>query len=568
MFAFNVMRKICLPALFCLPLVVILSAGCSPASFAPEAQPNAWMSSFESPFLQMAPQPKPNWSRNLGRWLYESQVFSSDVAAETNDIPVGCRFRNYAASKSGENMTDITREYLNDCEDAISTGPKDLLRNAYRTLFVRFPIKSHPYIRRVIMNLPNGYRLPGLLALKDDQYKRPWVIVRAGIFGSGLELKAERFLLIQLFEQAHFNVLFLDSSTSEDTIALNQHLVIGGLDEGIQNYQVGQKLLDPAEPLSRLVSEIHLLAISMGGHSIFMSMILNESNPKVFQSAVGLCPLVQFAKTFKEHEGNPGFITGVNLYASYRMGELLQRIPNLSRFRFLPQAFDWVRSQFRAPLTLTPDLKFPPGFPVNDFDKGNDLVPWMKLIKQPVSILASRQDKIVPYAMNTGVLEKQIAELPFLHIYPLTETFHCTLPGAYAWTEMSELLRAQFRTALSAPDSTQELPMGFHHVFWPIPNLNEGEKVAEGIQFELQEGDEFLLAKLRTVSKAELLVQIPVDALGWGTSQKIRTETEARVLLRWAQVNVRVSLAEDGKIYLTWGVPPGFKLKDPAILIQ
>src|SRR5205085_1851106 len=106
-----------------------------------------------------------------------------------------------------------------------------------RSLMISLPIEEHPFLRRVFLKLPNGFKLPGLLALKDTTARRPLIVFRAGIFGNSLDVMGERFLLIQIFEQSGFNVLMLDSLVSPEAIEMNTMYTAGGFDEGLQNYQ-------------------------------------------------------------------------------------------------------------------------------------------------------------------------------------------------------------------------------------------------------------------------------------------------------------------------------------------
>lgn len=537
--------------------LLFLSAGCSPGALQNPLETSDWIQAFESEFMTMNDAASSEQLRVL-RWIYESPWLTFDAGLEDEKIPAACQFRNFQAISSAhaahapgtEALRDLTADYLAKCEKEIATGPKDLARNLYRTLFIRFAVENNPYVRRVVFHLPNGYRQPGLIALKDDRHRRPWLILRAGILGNSVDVQAERFVLLQLFEQGPFNVIFLDSMTSAETIKLNERLSVGGLDEGLQNYQIARRLTDPAEPLSRLVGDVHLMAISMGGHGMLMAMILNEVNPPVFKSAVGLCPMVQFRETFSGHERSPWSFLGMNIYASFRL-PLMERVPGIRRSWFLPDAFAWVRDHYRGPLTDDGSVAFPPAFPKTDFLKGNELLPYVRTIRHPVSVFATVKDDLVPFAINTGVLRELPEKNPDVRIYPLQESFHCSFPGAYSWSQMGELLKAQFFGA-------DAVPPGFRRQTWPLPPLAPGQAVNAALDFDLADQDEFLTARVRADDGAEVSVQIPVDALAWGTLGRVRNETEARTLTRWAFQNVHLSADLEGALTLSWPVPADF----------
>lgn len=540
--------------------------GCSEKPFQDHLRSSDWIKGFESSFLQLNDKATSQQLAIL-RWIYDAPIFSFDAGLEVENIPEACQFRQFqalhSAQQQGKALQQVTADYLQKCETQIATGPKDMWRNLYRTLFIRFGIENNPYLRRIVLNLPNGYKQPGLIALKDDQYRRPWIILRAGVLGNSVDLQAERFILMQMFEQGPFNMLFLDSMTSAETIRLNQRLSVGGLDEGLQNYQIAQKLKDPAEPLNRLVSDVHLMAVSMGGHGLFMAMILNETNPPVFKSAVGLCPMVQFRKTFLDHEASLWSFFPMNIYASWRMAPLMDKIPNIRRTWFLPDAFKYVQDNFRGPITDQGKIQFPPNFPKDDFVRGNELLPWIKLIRHPVRIFSTLKDNLVPYVFNTGILRELPEKNESIQIYTLKEGYHCSFPGAYSWSEMSAVLKAQFLS-----DNENALPPGFRQMDWPLPQLAVGQKVVDHLKFELNEGDELLKVKISTGGSAEVHVMIPIGALSWGTLPKVRSETEARVLLRFAQQNIRLGAAQDGRLKLIWAVPPGFTWNPDGPAIQ
>lgn len=559
-----------------LVLLALINFGCSPGATQDHLKTSEWIKAFESSFVQ-ANDAAESEQLSVLRWIYESPWLTFDVGLEAEKIPKDCRFRNFQATYSAhdhsssaagsEGLSDLTADYIAKCEKAISTGPKDIFRNLYRTLFIRFAAENNPYFRRIVLNLPNGYKQPGLLALKDDKYNRPWLILRAGILGNSVDIQAERFILLQLFEQGPFNVLFLDSMTSAETIKKNEQLSVGGLDEGLQNYQIARQLKNPAEPLSRLVGDIHLMALSMGGHGLLMAMILNETNPEVFKSAVGLCPMVQFRPTFVGHEQSPWSFFLMNLYSSTRMSPLLKREPSIRRTQFLPDAFAYVEANYKGPLTDDGTVKFPAGFPKEDFRRGNELLPYVSLIKHPISVFATLQDDLVPYAINTQVLRDLPGKSVQVRTYPLQESYHCSFPGAYSWSEMSELLKAQFFGA----KSNYQVP-GFRTLYWPLPQKKNadqlGQQLPEALKFALNDQDEFLTVKIRIGDQNEFTTQIPIGALSWGTIGRVRNETEARTLKRFALSNIQLVANTDGELNLAWLVPGEFTFTGDGIVIR
>lgn len=98
------------------------------------------------------------------------------------------------------------------------------------------------------------------------------------MFGTSEEFKPERFIFMMLFEQSPFNVLVLDNATGPDYLAMNSKPSIGGFSEGLQNMWIAKTLTDPTEPLSQIIESLHMVGMSLGGHGVLFSSLLNEFN--------------------------------------------------------------------------------------------------------------------------------------------------------------------------------------------------------------------------------------------------------------------------------------------------
>ena len=120
------------------------------------------------------------------------------------------------------------------------------------------------------------------------------MILRLGVFSNVEEFLPERFLLMQIFEQGLANVLVLENSTGADFIANNQRWTMGGYDEGLQNMQVVRMLRRSSAPLSQLISSVHLMGVSLGGHGVLFASLLNQYNGQpehqAIQSFTTFCP--------------------------------------------------------------------------------------------------------------------------------------------------------------------------------------------------------------------------------------------------------------------------------------
>lgn len=467
----------------------------------------------------------------------ESVALGYDAGLVANDhVPVDCRWERFKHDHRDLEISVLTSKYLESCESQIRSQSWGWWEDYYRTMFVRLKISEHPYLRRVFLRLPNGYQQPALLALKDTTTRRPLIIFRAGIFGNSVDIQAERHLIMQLFEQGPFNLLFLDSATSPETVRWNTVNTAGGLDEGLQNYQIAERLLRPSEPLSKLIDGIHLLGISMGGHSLWMTLALNQVNKPLFKSAVAFCPLVQFEKTFLEHQSHPVDFFLMNFWAYMRLAALRDRWPGLSVGNFLMDAFHILARSYKGPITDDGKVLFPlvEGFRKDDYFSGNNLLPLIRTIRVPVTVFSSEIETLVPYDLNYKVLEREVSGLPNFHLFALPTGFHCTFPGAYDWDQFSMMVKDQYLERL--PELRHRYNQG--SVALPvaaaeIPNMPL-------LSVQAVHGGRTVDVSFQSTTGITVMQQIPIGQLDWGTADYIRSESEARALIRWTRNNLRV----------------------------
>lgn len=467
----------------------------------------------------------------------ESTALSYDAGlAPSGEVPRECQWSPFSASHSTLEIGERTRAYLEKCENQIKRSSWGWLENYYRTMFVRIKLSEHPYMKRVLLRLPKGYQQPGLLALKDLKTRRPLIIFRAGIFGNSIDIQAERHLIMQLFEQGPFNLLFLDSLTSPESIKWNVRYSAGGFDEGLQSYQIAERLTQSKEPISHLISGIHLLAVSMGGHGVWMSLALNEVNKPLFRSAVAFCPLVEFEKTFREHQDFPVGFFFMNVWTYFRLGLLRDRVPNLSMSRFLLDSFESVSKNYPGPLTDDGKLQFPQakGFNKSDYFGGNNLAALIPMISTPVTVFSTEKDSLVPFETNFGALSKYSQGHKNFHLFKLSEGAHCANPGAYDWDEFSKMVKDQF------VDREPDLWSKAHQVVQPISVPKSEVPENADLLIQASVGENHLKVSFMGPNQNKISTQIPIQKLDWGVSELIRSESEARALIRWARANIRL----------------------------
>lgn len=364
----------------------------------------------------------------------------------------GERLQDPRVKTSAQLQGALVQKYFQDCRTELETGEDGFFVNVRRMMTMKYDPQGHPFLRRVIVNLPGNIKVKGLLGLKGDAKRRPLVIVRLGIFSNVEDFKPERAWLMMLFEQSPFNVLMLENMTSADFVANNSRFSFGGYDEGIQNLQVARLLTDPVEPLSQLVDSVHVFGISLGGHGVLFSSLLNKYNsPKgrpLINSFTALCPVVNLKPTMETLTQSGVKSAFVDLWGRQRLKGLETKIPTLvtyDSFSFLSKAVSEIARTYHGGLSYVSSVKLPPGMQDGpEFWKLNDFWSFYDDVREPVLIYATEQDPAVPYALNAQTLANKELKIDSknIRVIELPQGIHCTLPVPYEWNALTTLFQS------------------------------------------------------------------------------------------------------------------------------
>lgn len=345
----------------------------------------------------------------------------------------------------------LVQKYFQDCASELETGMTSQISNFRKMMTISLDTANHSFLRKVVLNLPGNVKLKGLLGLKGDFKRRPFVIVRLGIFSSIEDFKPERAWMMMLFEQAPFNILILENMSSPDFVSNNNQFSFGGYDEGIQNIHVARLLRDSNEPISQLVDSVHMFGISLGGHGVLYSSLLNKYNSPakspLIQSYTALCPVVNLKPTMESLTQDGMKSALVDLWSRQRLHPLESKMPgleNYGRFAFLSTTVSEVVRTYHGGLSYNSSIKLPPGSSDADgFWEVNDFWKDYKAVTQPVLIYATKKDPAVPYNLNSEVLlKKEMKDISKnIRVVELPEGVHCTLPAAYDWHTLSSIFQ-------------------------------------------------------------------------------------------------------------------------------
>lgn len=466
-------------------------------------------------------------------------------------------------------QVSLLREYADRCRDEIETGTRGLFANSVKILRLRFDDREQPFVRRVDLKLPGGVLLHGLLAMKGDLKKRPWVILRLGIFGNLEEQYVESFILRQLFEQGPFNVLVVENITSKKYLERNPGFSLGGALEGPQNLQIARLLRDPAEPISKTVQSLHMVGMSLGGHGVFHGAGLEavQEGLPLFQSHLAFCPVVQFRATVYDRMGFGLENTFVDMWFSHRTPALRGRTSELQRagwgtwWRLQPfywkKAVDYAADVHPVNPGITEGLKLPPGWG-GPFWEASEPWKWFQNLKSPLVVMTTREDDLVPVELNSFALmkemyNKQNPEDVAVMVYD--QGYHCTLPTAYHWDVSSAILNSVILASTSREFDwfEQDLDLG------KIVKVGEEDRASVQLQalWDAKSENPTLRVGLKSGEMStEIPIEIPRRELDFKFLNSTLTEAEREMGVAWLSRNAKTRfLPQQDRVILQVRLP-------------
>lgn len=396
-----------------------------------------------------------------GRWGFSFPSFLLDSIGEVPRGQKDPRLADCLQRVGGGSLQSLDLKVLNravektlvECETSIETGRDTLWYHLLKLRLLNANLFENRFYHRVLFHLPEGQKLKGLLALKGDLKKRPLILFRAGVFGSVEELIPEKFIPLILFEQSPFNLLILESTTSPDFVHFNQQRVVGGFDESLQNLFIARLLQDPKEPLSQLVSSLHMLGVSLGGHGALFTSWLEQYNrgaesQAIFQSYLGFCPVMNLKPTIEALTPNTWKGVFFDMWIWKRLRSLSLKEPSLGSFPiwswlnkkpfFLREVANLAESRFDPNKVRAWDVLLPPAllnkksfFEANDFWKDYSS-------SRPFWVWATPQDDLVPYRLNAGSFLQ--SRPPNIQVLTWSRGFHCTFPFGNNWHFLSQTM--------------------------------------------------------------------------------------------------------------------------------
>ena len=538
----------------------------------------AFIEQFASSRLEMPSENSPILTSGSGRYpepfnfIFES-IFRWTPLGIPKAVNVTCDRDIWSERLQDPRLTGdlnlqgpLMQKYFRDCETEIETGSNGYLRNVIGILTIKYRVHEHPFLRRVVLNMPGNVKLKAILGLKGDMKARPMVVVRLGVFSNIENFKPERSWIMTMFEQSPFNILIVENMTSTEFIQNNVKVSFGGYDEGIQNIHIARLLSNPDEPISRLVDSVHMFGISLGGHGVLFSSLLNKYNSvpnhPLIRSFTALCPVVDLRKTMHVLTQEGTFSKLADFWGRNRLRGLETHLPRINEYKmfgYMDKALEELVRSFKGGLSYNSTVKLPPGMMDSDhFWELNDFWKYYRQVKEPVVIFANDRDPVVPYAINSELLKNKTIKVDSqnLSVIDLPKGVHCTLPIPYDWASLTSIL-SSYILSHSVHFKMQEnvIPIALQGPDW------DRVKASEVLRFRVK--------KPRAKSHfAQITIDIKdtdgdTKTLGWNMSLESLdfkflnpslTNSEREMIVRWLYQNMRVRLQGDsGKnLVLSW----------------
>lgn len=342
------------------------------------------------------------------------------------------------------------------------------LDNFKSKLFFDFDLSDAKKFQKVTFELKPNLKIRGLLALQNNNQKKPLVIFRMGIHGNIDEFLAERFLMKLIYKDLKYNVLVLESLTSHGFLKLNDRVTVGGFEEGLHTFYILNQITNGEFSWAKDITDIHLIGVSMSGAGVFLTTYLDEQNQHKIKSVQTFCPLINLQKTFEYHSKSGLSSAFGDLWNQQRLNALSAKNTDLEKIslwpmifdlkpRFTPSAFDWLSKKEPKPLldlqTIQkkfPKIKWPADFVAHienskSLYQLNDFWPIFKNQKTPIKIYVTPNDPAVINSLNTDRIRsgQQAGDFSKTKIIDL-KGLHCALAAEYQWPFLVEMLRRGF----------------------------------------------------------------------------------------------------------------------------
>jgi hypothetical protein len=360
-----------------------------------------------------------------------------------------------------ENQQKILSQYFEKCGEPKARDDNGQVELIIQASSIAYQPETIRGVYRVTFRERSGRQVEGLLGMKASPLPRPLVIVKCGLqcgLGSASLLQAMMFL----FDEGPFHVLLLPSTSSEEVQLQTGNIVVGGFDEGRQILDIAKILQSSQFSESTLISSVHVLGLSLGGHAALFAALYASFDPRPdgqfwIQSTSLACPVVDLRDSV-ESLYSPTLL-GTFAFDKFwtQFANLLNRIPLLgevlgaggeARLRDVPNILAKTSVRYFQKMQSQPSWSRAPFEDVviqseEDFWHYNDFSRFAPMLKTDVFLWAARDDIVVLTEKNSErLVGSRGGSRGRVHGLITNRGNHCAFAGAYGWKIASTVLRS------------------------------------------------------------------------------------------------------------------------------
>ena len=382
-----------------------------------------------------------------------------------------CRLSFSSQTLAGK-VSDVSQfiQQKPECTYLPGAEKTSTLRRITNSLSIHFDMSDTSHFRKILFKIPNrdasnDIQVRGLLGIHDDKKSRPLVIFRMGVHGNIDEFLAEKFLAKIIYEDFGFNFLVLENLTSHGYLATENPITFGGVDEGLHTYYILQQL--QSSKFKSIISEIHLLGVSLGAHGIFLTEALDEVNSQLIKSVTAFCPVINLVKTLSNQQNAKINFGIIDLWNYRRLQAVRHRLSDLDpddwwmtffdfKPRYVPAILKYLEThQIKPSAQMPAGINWPAGLENHllnskSFSELNDFWKFYQNKKTPLLIVTTPNDLLVSGELNTDLIlqNKQPGLFGNTQIVQLDRGIHCGLGSDYQWNFIIDLLSTQWGNPL------------------------------------------------------------------------------------------------------------------------
>jgi predicted alpha/beta-fold hydrolase len=385
-------------------------------------------------------------------------------AANKNGVTPECN-PYYLQKTSSENETasEFAKRlnfYFAKCGDQLHKGENGSLAGLIEFARAKYDPAENEKIKKVSFKFNDGTTVNGYMLVKDNKTKRPWVILKCGVFCSANFGPSVSNFTMALFDQSPFNLIVLENRTGTDHILSNSSLTIGGYLESYDFFMIGRWLKEDSE-FKETVESLHIMGVSLAGNAALFAAYLSPDykdpdKSELFDSVTAICPVVNLKPTID------------NMYADNLKGAIFSRVtwselskvkkvltegseyfdsgssPKVEEF---PVMLGTLTSRYASKWADNPknESKTKPIRTIEDlWQNGQFTTLDLERIKVPLFVWASKDDVVVNNPINTKNLSEtewaRTAENVGIVNLPLGN--HCAFSTAYGYNTTAQVLKS------------------------------------------------------------------------------------------------------------------------------